>query len=86
MPPKQIPASVEVVDLDSSDDDGVAATTANRKPAYSDKLQAKPPSKGAAQLASVVNNQSIEDRSFWRAGAYEIGTTKSSLLQGVFQF
>ncbi|XP_047971089.1 protein MICRORCHIDIA 2-like [Salvia hispanica] len=82
MPPKQIPASVEVVDLDSSDDDGVAATTANRKPAYSDKLQAKPPSKGAAQLASVVNNQSIEDRSFWRAGAYEIGTTKSSLLQG----
>lgn len=82
MPPKQIPASVEVVDLDSSDDEGVAAT-ANRKPAYSDKLQAKPPSKGGAQLASVVNNQSIEDRSFWRAGAYEIGTAKSTLSQGV---
>ncbi|KAG6397395.1 hypothetical protein SASPL_143562 [Salvia splendens] len=82
MPPKQIPASVEVVDLDSSDDEGVAATTANRKPAYRDNLQAKPPSIGAAQLASTVNNQSIEDRSFWRAGAYEIGTTKSTLLQG----
>ncbi|KAH6791474.1 hypothetical protein C2S51_006480 [Perilla frutescens var. frutescens] len=90
MPPKQqmqIPATAEVVDLDSSDEEG-GGPPANTRPSNSEKLQTNPPSTSATQLASAantggasaVNNRSLENRSFWRAGSYEIGTTKSTLL------
>lgn len=96
MPPKQqkqIPSTAEIVDLDSSDEESGGAP-ASCKPSNSEKLHAKPPSKGATQPssasngggASAVNNRLLENRSFWRAGTYEIGTTKSTLVHGAFLF
>lgn len=105
MPPKQqkqIPATAEVVDLDSSDEEGggppAAAgvsrinKTGNSKPSNGAKLQTKPPTTTEAASATnsgdalVVNYQPLDGRSFWRAGAYEIGPTKSTLIQGLFLF
>ncbi|KAK6125701.1 hypothetical protein DH2020_040551 [Rehmannia glutinosa] len=101
MPPerqKQIPATADVIDLDSSDgEDGgpVAAAGVSRinntddiKPSIIAKLQTKPPT--TAQSASEINsgdvlaasNRPLDNRSFWRAGAYEIGPTISTLTQG----
>ncbi|KAI3451015.1 hypothetical protein Pfo_007680 [Paulownia fortunei] len=101
MPPKrqkQIPATANIVDLDSSDDEdgGPAATagvprinnTDNSKPSSGVELQTKPPT--TTQSASAINNgdalaanyRPLDNRSFWRAGAYEIGPTKSTLIQG----
>lgn len=96
MPPKQhkqIPATAEVVDLDSSDEEG-SVPPGYTKQSNSEKSQTKPPTTSATQSASAancggasaVNNRPLENRSFWRAGAYEIGTTKSTFIQGAFYF
>lgn len=92
MPPKQIPATAEVVDLDSSDEEG-GGPPANSNPSNNEKLQTKPPTTGVTQPifaadsggASAENYRPLENRSFWRAGAYEIGTTKSTLIQGYLE-
>ncbi|GER40393.1 histidine kinase [Striga asiatica] len=93
---KQIPAAADVIDLDSSDsEDGGPAgglsranRTGNGKPSNNAKSLTKPPTETqtAARInsgdASSGNYQPLESRSFWRAGAYEIGPTVSTLEQG----
>lgn len=89
MPPKQIPATAEVVDLDSSDEEGGGVPPANNRPSISVKLETEQFAMSATQAVSAandapaVNNLPLETRSFWKAGAYEIGPTKSTLMQGV---
>ncbi|KAL8047340.1 hypothetical protein ABFX02_08G234400 [Erythranthe guttata] len=89
MPPKhqkQIPATADIVDLDSSDDE--INNPINSRQFYGAKLHTKPPT--TTQSASVANKgdssaanfRPLDDRSFWRAGAYEIGPTISTLIQG----
>ncbi|KAK4417395.1 protein MICRORCHIDIA 2 [Sesamum alatum] len=97
MPPKQqkqIPATAHIVDLDSSDDeDSAAGVSRSRdilvgKTSHSAKLRTKPPT--TTQSASAVNSGDVvaasygplDSRSFWRAGAYEIGPTTSTIVQG----
>ncbi|KAK4383245.1 protein MICRORCHIDIA 2 [Sesamum angolense] len=97
MPPKQqklIPATAHIVDLDSSDEDDAAAGVSRSskivvgKTSNGAKLQTKPPT--TTQSASAVNNGDVvsasygplDNRSFWRAGAYEIGPTVSTIIQG----
>ncbi|KAL2532428.1 Histidine kinase [Abeliophyllum distichum] len=85
---KKIPVTAEIVDLGSSDDEGgqgAAAEFSNyvNKPSNNAKLQSKPPNAQAAvPIANNVNNRSLESRSFWKAGAYEIGPSKSTSFQG----
>lgn len=97
MPPKQqklIPATAHIVDLDSSDEDDAAAEVSRSskivvsKTSNGAKLQTKPPT--TTQSACAVNNGDVvsasygplDNRSFWRAGAYEIGPTVSTIIQG----
>ncbi|KAL7144167.1 hypothetical protein ABFS83_08G240700 [Erythranthe nasuta] len=89
MPPKhqkQIPATADIVDLDSSDDE--INNPINSRQFNGAKFHTKPPT--TTQSASVTNKgdssaanfRPLDDRSFWRAGAYEIGPTVSTLIQG----
>ncbi|KAL9161024.1 hypothetical protein ABFS82_08G239000 [Erythranthe guttata] len=89
MPPKhqkQIPATADIVDLDSSDDE--INNPVNSRQFNGAKFHTKPPT--TTQSASVTNKgdssaanfRPLDDRSFWRAGAYEIGPTISTLIQG----
>ncbi|PIN15799.1 hypothetical protein CDL12_11551 [Handroanthus impetiginosus] len=88
MPPKnrkQIPATADVVDLDNSDEEDARATanTVSHELSNGAKLQTKPPV--TAQSALTINSGDalpLENRSFWRAGAYEIGPIKTTLIQG----
>ncbi|KAG8383386.1 hypothetical protein BUALT_Bualt04G0007100 [Buddleja alternifolia] len=97
MPPKQpkkIPATADVVELDSSDDEGSASATAaagasRSKDTHNNKLQSngeKLPIKTAFAIdyggGKGTDSRPLENRSFWRAGAYEIGPTKSTFIQG----
>ncbi|CAA0839235.1 Histidine kinase-- DNA gyrase B-- and HSP90-like ATPase family protein [Striga hermonthica] len=95
---KQIPAPADVIDLDSSDseDGGPAAAagvsranrTGNGKQSNNAKSLTKPLTETQTAVrinsgdASSANYQPLENRSFWRAGAYEIGPTLSTLEQG----
>ncbi|KAL6583437.1 hypothetical protein OROMI_005515 [Orobanche minor] len=95
---KQIPATANVIDLDSSDgeDSGPVAAarvprinrTDDSKPSNSSKFQTKSPpttlpiSGINSGDALVANYQPLGNRSFWKAGAYEIGPTLSTLVQG----
>lgn len=36
--------------------------------------------------ASEANYRSLESRSFWKAGGYEVGPTKFTSFQGLFRF
>lgn len=76
---KKIPITAEVVDLDSSDDEGAAVAEFSKnvnKSSNNAAIQSKPSN---GQPADPINNES---RSFWKAGAYEIGPSKSTLFQG----
>ncbi|KAL3818797.1 hypothetical protein ACJIZ3_004702 [Penstemon smallii] len=94
---KQIPTTAEVVDLGSSDEEEAGASGARvyrsikDEPSTGVKLQTnRPPLTTTTQSASANNNaaksaanhQPLENRSFWRAGGYEIGPTKSTQIQG----
>lgn len=98
---KQIPATADIIDIDSSDDDGGPAVapgfspikkTGNSKPLNGAKLHNEPPT--TTQPATITNKGDapavnvgpVVDRSFWRAGAYDIGPTLSTLVQGLFPF
>ncbi|KAL3633207.1 hypothetical protein CASFOL_022969 [Castilleja foliolosa] len=94
---KQIPAIATVIDLDSDGEDSgpvVSASvsrvnsTGESKPSIRANLQTKPhmatqsPSVISGGDAFAANNRPLDNRSFWRAGAYEIGPAVSTLIQG----
>ncbi|KAL8477844.1 hypothetical protein ACS0TY_029945 [Phlomoides rotata] len=94
MPPKRIPATANIVDLDSDEEGGAGPPpgfyNTHSKPSISAKLQNKPPTTittlststtdGGAAVAA--NCRPLDNRSFWKAGAYEIGPARSTVFQG----
>lgn len=91
MLPKQqrkIPISAEVVDLDSSDDEGAAVAEFSEnvnKSSNNVNIRSKPPNAQPSDpIDDNANYRSFESRSFWKAGAYEIGPSKSTSFQGGF--
>ena len=86
MPPAQAKEPVEIVDIVSSDDEDTAVPPPTRsKNSITSKLpQSKPSS--SAPAATLVDaqfaKQKLECRSFWQAGAYEIGPSSFDPVEG----
>ncbi|KAJ8443644.1 hypothetical protein Cgig2_019626 [Carnegiea gigantea] len=86
MPPAQAKEPVEIVDIVSSDDEDTAVPPPTRsKNSITSKFpQSKPSS--SAPAATLVDaqfaKQKLECRSFWQAGAYEIGPSSFAPVEG----
>ncbi|KAK2990451.1 hypothetical protein RJ640_011199 [Escallonia rubra] len=76
MPPKQDKNPANVVDIASSDDEGGTGA---------EKRNSTPPNRPQSQSRPQANSsiaKTLESRSFWKAGAYDIGPTTSAPAQG----
>ncbi|XVE82540.1 hypothetical protein DITRI_Ditri16bG0013400 [Diplodiscus trichospermus] len=96
MPLKTGKEPLNVVDLASSDDDdGGAHTVAATKEASSITAQSSPvqisgpgipQSSGAITQSALTSNETLDSRSFWKAGNYAVGpTSKPVPLQGTLE-
>lgn len=83
-------APIEVVEIDSSDDNehsvSVAENGNKNKPQKDAQLQLKTPKIEipVAVAPPDSNYRPLDSRSFWKAGAYEIGPSQSTYVQGQF--
>ncbi|CAK9157081.1 unnamed protein product [Ilex paraguariensis] len=77
-------STINVVEIDSSDDeDGFRAPNRNNTSSNQPPLPSLPNIQRTTTIPpSEPSYQTLELRSFWKAGAYEIGPTKSAPSQG----
>ncbi|XP_015889908.2 protein MICRORCHIDIA 2 [Ziziphus jujuba] len=91
MPPKTVKKPIDVVDIESSDEENDAGTTAskgNRKASSNKAPTPTKPSKPQPQQQTskpttppvVTDNQTLLFRSFWKAGAVDIGPAFKSVV------
>ncbi|CAN6563234.1 unnamed protein product [Malus baccata var. baccata] len=78
MAPKREKDATTVVELDSDDENGAGAGPQNQTNNAPPQTTSQPP-----QQPAIPNNQTLESRSFWRAGDYAVGpTSRASIAQG----
>ncbi|XP_019177569.1 PREDICTED: protein MICRORCHIDIA 2-like [Ipomoea nil] len=90
MAPKRNKVPIDVVEIDSSDDEGSPGTNAAGKSSARDVMttvknpQSKPPGvHGAGPVAPPAqNHRQLESRSFWKAGNYEVASTRAVAIEG----
>lgn len=83
MPPKQEKGVPSVVEVASSDDeDGIRVEKRKNSSSNKPLLQNRP--KVHATAPPGPSNLTLEARSFWKAGAYDIGPTKWTPTEGTF--
>lgn len=90
MPPKRNKVPIDVVEIDSSDDEGTGGTNAAGKSntrAVTTTVKnprSKPPGfHGAGPVdPPAPNHRQPESRSFWKAGNYEVASTKAVAIEG----
>jgi len=84
MPPAQAKEAVEIVDIGSSDDDDDAAVPplTRNKNSINSKLPQSRYSSSAASVDAQFAKQKLGCRSFWQAGAYEIGPSSFAPVEG----
>ncbi|KAG8478210.1 hypothetical protein CXB51_028173 [Gossypium anomalum] len=94
MPPKVEKEHLNVVDIASSDDDGDAQTVARNKASSLGERQLRrnisspeiPESSGPITPPALPSGETLDSRSFWKAGNYVIGpTSKPALLEGALE-
>nr|GMD54828.1 protein MICRORCHIDIA 2-like [Ipomoea batatas] len=90
MPPKLNKVPIDVVEIDSSDDEGSRRTNAAGKSSGRDVTTTvknprnKPPGfHGAGPVAPPApNHRQPDSRSFWKAGNYEVASTRAVAIEG----
>ncbi|KAK8327681.1 hypothetical protein V6Z12_A11G199000 [Gossypium hirsutum] len=94
MPPKVEKEHLNVVDIASSDDDGDAQTVARKQASSLGERQLRrnisspeiPQSSGPITPPALPSGETLDSRSFWKAGNYVIGpTSKPALLEGALE-
>lgn len=94
MPPKVEKEHLNVVDIASSDDDGDAQTVARKKASSLGERQLRrnisspeiPQSSGSITPPALPSDETLDSRSFWKAGNYVFGpTSKPALLEGALE-
>ena len=77
MPPKLVKQPVNVVEIDSGSDDeedGVTVVSTTNKSSSSNR-KPQPQPQPPKPTPAPPNHQTLECRSFWKAGAYSVGPT-----------
>lgn len=89
MPPKEEKLPIDVVELDSSDDEDTGVPVVGmRKPDMphgGNSLNKSPViEKSNAVVPPDSNYRPLDSRSFWKAGNFEVGRIKSTAIHGSF--